>query len=84
MAPSRRSFYALTGRLPLTMTLLLEEKLANLPTCPGVYKHKDAEGSVLYVGKAKNLRNRVRSYFHDSRPRQGRLRILVSKIADVE
>ncbi|NBC17119.1 MAG: excinuclease ABC subunit C [Bacteroidetes bacterium] len=66
------------------MTPLLDDKLASLPTRPGVYKHKDADGTVLYVGKAKNLRSRVRSYFHDSRPREGRLRVLVSKIADVE
>ncbi len=69
---------------PLRMHPHLEEKLANLPACPGVYQHKDAEGTVLYVGKAKNLRNRVRSYFQESRPREGRLRILVSKIHDVE
>ena len=66
------------------MNPLLEQKLANLPTRPGVYQHKDAEGKVLYVGKAKNLRNRVRSYFQEGRPRDGRLRILVSKIEDVE
>ncbi len=62
----------------------LEEKLAHLPTQPGVYQHKDSEGTVLYVGKAKNLRNRVRSYFQDSRPHDGRIRALVRKIADVE
>ncbi|MDX1530612.1 MAG: excinuclease ABC subunit UvrC, partial [Rhodothermales bacterium] len=66
------------------MTDALAEKLKHLPTEPGVYQHKDAEGKVLYVGKAKNLRNRVRSYFQESRPREGRLRALVAKIADVE
>ncbi|MEM1042054.1 MAG: excinuclease ABC subunit UvrC [Bacteroidota bacterium] len=66
------------------MTDALAQKLKHLPTDPGVYQHKDAEGTVLYVGKAKNLRNRVRSYFQESRPRDKRLRILVSKIADVE
>ncbi len=66
------------------MNATLEEKLANLPTGPGVYQHKDAEGTVLYVGKAKNLRNRVRSYFQEGRPREGRLQALVSKIYDVE
>ena len=65
-------------------TTTLEEKLALLPTKPGVYQHKDADGKVLYVGKAKNLRSRVRSYFQESRPRDGRLAILVNKIADVE
>src|SRR5690606_8720790 len=62
----------------------LADKLAHLPTSPGVYQHKDAEGTVLYVGKAKNLRSRVRSYFQESRPKDQRLRVLVAKIADVE
>ncbi len=66
------------------MTDALAATLAHLPTGPGVYQHKDADGTVLYVGKAKNLRNRVRSYFQESRPKDKRLRILVSKIEDVE
>ncbi|HYE95050.1 MAG TPA: excinuclease ABC subunit UvrC, partial [Rubricoccaceae bacterium] len=65
------------------MTDALAEKLKHLPTQPGVYQHKDATGTTLYVGKARNLRSRVRSYFRDA-PRDGRLRALVSKIADVE
>ncbi|MDX1439559.1 MAG: excinuclease ABC subunit UvrC [Rubricoccaceae bacterium] len=66
------------------MNEILANKLQHLPRKPGIYQHKDAEGKVLYVGKAKNLRNRVRSYFHQSKPKQGRLGILVSKIEDVE
>ncbi len=66
------------------MNPILEEKLAYLPTKPGVYQHKDADGKVLYVGKAKNLRSRVRSYFQQSRPKDGRIQILVAKIEDVE
>jgi excinuclease ABC subunit C len=62
----------------------LADKLKHLPTRPGVYQHKDADGKVLYVGKAKNLRSRVRSYFQESRPRDGRLRALTKKIRDVE
>ncbi len=61
----------------------ISELLRNLPTKPGVYMHKDAEGNVLYVGKAINLRSRVRSYFRnqvDSIKTQ-RLR---RQIADVE
>ncbi len=66
------------------MNPVLEEKLAHLPTRPGVYQHKDAEGKVLYVGKAKNLRHRVRSYFQKNRSLDGRLQALVRKIEDVE
>lgn len=66
------------------MTPELSDKLARLTTQPGVYQHKDENGKVLYVGKAKNLKARVNSYFHDSRNKEGRLQILVSKIADVE
>ena len=62
----------------------LADKLKHLPTSPGVYQHKDADGTVLYVGKAKNLRTRVRSYFQDGRPREGRIRALVKRIEDVE
>lgn len=66
------------------MNETLEHKLKGLPKRPGVYQHKDAEGAVLYVGKAKNLRSRVRSYFQKSRPRDGRLQVMTRKIADVE
>jgi|AntRauTorcE11897_2_1112592.scaffolds.fasta_scaffold00341_17 excinuclease ABC subunit C len=62
----------------------LSEKVANLPTSPGVYIYKDAKDSVLYVGKAKKLRNRVRSYFQDSRTQDGRIKTMVSKIDDLE
>ncbi len=49
-----------------------------------MYQHKDEKGKVIYVGKAKNLRNRVRSYFQESRSREGRLGVLISKIRDLE
>ena len=62
----------------------LAQKIASLPTGPGVYQHKDAEGKVLYVGKAKNLKARISTYFHENRQREGRLRALLSKVADVE
>jgi excinuclease ABC subunit C len=62
----------------------LQQKLAGLPKSPGVYFHKDASGEIIYVGKAANLRNRVRQYFQKSRYRDPKTDILVSEIADVE
>ncbi|MXW65163.1 MAG: excinuclease ABC subunit C [Bacteroidetes bacterium SB0662_bin_6] len=62
----------------------LEKKIEGLPRQPGIYQHKDAEGNVLYVGKAKDLRSRIRSYFRESRPHDGRMRIMIRKIEDVE
>jgi len=64
--------------------LTLEEKLKNLPTSPGVYIHKDEGGRVIYVGKAKNLRNRVRSYFQSGRGHDRKTRELVRRISDLE
>ena len=67
-----------------TVSIDVEEKVAHLPMDPGVYMFKDNGGSVLYVGKAKKLRNRVRSYFQDSRNHDGRIRVMVKKIEDLE
>jgi excinuclease ABC subunit C len=66
------------------MPLTLEEKLKNLPTSPGVYLHKDDAGKIIYVGKAKNLRNRVRSYFQSGRGHDLKTRELVRRIRDLE
>ncbi|HEV2706628.1 MAG TPA: excinuclease ABC subunit UvrC [Pyrinomonadaceae bacterium] len=63
---------------------MLEEKLKNLPTSPGVYLHKDEGGKIIYVGKAKNLRNRVRSYFQAGRGHDRKTRELVRRIRDLE
>ena len=63
----------------------IEQILKNLPTRPGVYLHKNAQGKVIYVGKAVNLRNRVRSYFHKSAlTANPKTRRLVEEIADIE
>jgi excinuclease ABC subunit C len=66
----------------------LNEKLKEIPRSPGVYLHKDAAGKILYIGKAKNLRNRVRSYFQAGRTGDFSYGIktgeLVKQIADVE
>src|SRR5437763_10933174 len=66
------------------MSATLDEKLQNLPTSPGVYLHKDEAGKIIYVGKAKNLRNRVRSYFQAGRGHDRKTRELVRRIRDLE
>ncbi|NCP87042.1 MAG: excinuclease ABC subunit C [Anaerolineae bacterium CG_4_9_14_3_um_filter_57_17] len=58
--------------------------LATLPTKPGCYQMKNAEGTIIYVGKAINLRNRVRSYFHADASHDGKTRRLVREIAHIE
>lgn len=66
------------------MSISVKEKVDNLPQQPGVYQFKDSGGNHLYVGKAKRLRNRVRSYFQQSRNHDGRIKVMISKIVDVE
>jgi len=61
----------------------LEIKLNNLPLSPGIYQFLNESGKVIYVGKAKNLRNRVRSYFHNDII-SPKTRALVNKIADIQ
>jgi excinuclease ABC subunit C len=62
----------------------LREKVANLPTQPGVYLFQDAGGAILYVGKALSLRSRVRSYFLDKSQQDAKTGSLVREIADLE
>ena len=64
------------------MNNLIKSKLDLLPTSPGCYIHKDKNGTIIYVGKAKNLRNRVRSYFRGSH--DTKTEALVSEIVDFE
>ena len=64
------------------MNKLIQSKLELLPTSPGCYIHKDKNGTIIYVGKAKNLRNRVRSYFRGSH--DTKTEALVSEIIDFE
>ena len=56
--------------------------VSNLPDSPGIYQYLNAEGVIIYVGKAKNLKRRVSSYFNREHP-NGKTRLLVSKIADI-
>lgn len=65
-----------------TMNELIKHKLELLPDSPGCYIHKDKNGKIIYVGKAKNLKNRVRSYFHGSH--NTKTELLVSEIEDFE
>lgn len=64
--------------------MTLEEKLSLLPEKPGVYLMKDEKDKIIYVGKAISLKRRVRSYFQSSHQRDGKVRALVSNIADLE
>ncbi|WP_374286232.1 excinuclease ABC subunit UvrC [Lactococcus sp.] len=64
------------------MNSIIKAKLELLPESPGCYLHKDKQGTVIYVGKAKNLKNRVRSYFHGSH--NTKTELLVSEIEDLE
>jgi excinuclease ABC subunit C len=62
----------------------LREKAAQLPLLPGVYLYKDQHGEVIYVGKARNLRARVRSYFSDDRLADSKTGTLISDARDIE
>jgi len=62
----------------------LREKASQLPLLPGVYLYKDAHGDVIYVGKAKNLRARVRNYFSDERLADSKTGTLMSEARDIE
>lgn len=62
----------------------LRDKAAQLPLRPGVYLYKDTQGNVLYVGKAKILRSRVRSYFNEDRLADRRLGALLSEAAEID
>lgn len=57
--------------------------VSNLPDSPGIYQYLDKEGTIIYVGKAKNLKRRVSSYFNREHT-VGKTRVLVSKIADIK
>jgi excinuclease ABC subunit C len=70
--------------LSIFSQVTLDEKLKEIPASPGVYLHKDAAGKTIYIGKAKNLRSRVRSYFQSDRVHDFKTRELVRRIADVE
>ena len=57
--------------------------LKTIPTDPGVYRYYDDKGEIIYVGKAKNLKRRVSSYFNKQQ-QSGKVKVLVSRIADIK
>ena len=70
--------------LPPTPTSPVEERLRTLPEEPGVYLMKGENGEILYVGKSRSLKDRVRSYFQETRVRSARISLLVSRVWDIE
>src|SRR5438477_6215646 len=62
----------------------LPQKIRSIPASPGVYLYKNAEGEVIYVGKAKSLRHRVSSYFHEGRVADAKTGTLVREAVDVD
>ena len=64
--------------------MTLEEKIQQFPASPGVYLMRDADGAIIYVGKARTLRQRVRSYFNASGDSRYHVKFLIAKVADIE
>src|SRR5215469_14544796 len=62
----------------------LQQKIKTIPTSPGVYLYKNAEGQVIYVGKAKNLRSRVRSYFLEAAAANAKTGTLLREAVDID
>lgn len=62
----------------------LEEKVKGLPSCPGVYLMKDSLGNIIYVGKSKNLKSRIGSYFNNNKNRTSKVEKLIKNIRDFD
>src|SRR6056297_3855274 len=62
----------------------IKEKIKNLPGKPGVYQYYDSSGRIIYIGKAKNLKKRVSSYFNKKDHDTNKIKMLVSRIRDLE
>ena len=63
---------------------LISKQLKQLPTSPGIYLMRDAEGNILYIGKAANLRNRVRSYFGAGKKLSSKLERMVARVNNLD
>jgi excinuclease ABC subunit C len=70
--------------MPTQPTPKFSEIVKNLPSDPGVYRFYAMDKTLLYIGKAKNLKNRVSSYFQDGRPKNQRLSLMISQIDDIQ
>lgn len=66
------------------MTIINQDKVKQVPTKPGVYFFKNETGEIIYIGKAKHLRNRVRSYFQNSKHQSAKNISMIKRIADIE
>ena len=66
------------------MTIINQNKVKQVPTKPGVYFFKNETGEIIYIGKAKHLRNRVRSYFQNSKHQSAKNISMIKRIADIE
>ena len=83
-APPAKQKTLCVSQLNYKAAMELREKVAQLPTRPGVYLYKDAQGRILYVGKAKSLRSRVRSYFNEDRLAEAKTGSLISEARDID
>src|SRR5581483_2377029 len=72
------------GATPAVLSMDLHEKIRLLPTQPGVYLYKNVEGEVIYVGKAKNLRSRVRSYLLEASQANAKTGSLMREAVDID
>lgn len=66
-----------------SINIKLKEQVSALPSSPGVYQFVDNKGVIIYVGKAKNLKKRVSSYFVESRNHSDKIRVMVKKIVEI-
>ena len=62
----------------------IETRLQEIPSEAGVYLLRDENGEILYIGKSKKLRSRVRSYFRESQPLNPRIQMMVKQVRDIE
>ena len=63
---------------------IVKDKVENLTSKPGIYQYFNDAGKIIYVGKAKNLKNRVKSYFQQGRVVDAKTKAMTSKIADMD